>query len=154
MPNLEHLNSIYAVTMYHSHSKTLSSPRRIAANDSPNPRWIPHFDSTLIAVASSNVSNEKNNYIDCPHKTLKIRWRERMKCMKPYMPDFPVQIPVKINAKSWKYSRRKIDSNLEASVCLQPVTLFPYHAQTKVNWWNVSEPVPPSTSSESWLMYL
>ena len=44
--------------------------------------------------------------------------------MKPYTPDFPVQIPVKINAKSWKYSRRKIDSNLEASVCLQPVTFF------------------------------
>lgn len=25
-----------------------------------------------------------------------------MKCMKPYMPDFPVQIPVKIKAKSWR----------------------------------------------------
>lgn len=123
-PNLKHLNSIYAVTMHHIQSlkKSVQSETHcckwFSKSKVISPLWLSLDRSCLQQCQQGQKQNT-----DCQHKTLKIRWRKRMKCMKPYMPDFPVQIPVKIKAKSWgDFSRFRIDSNLAASVCLQPVT--------------------------------
>ena len=78
-----------------------------------SPLWLSLDRSCLQQCQQGQKQN-----IDCQHKTLKIRWRKRIKCMKPYMPDIPV------HRKVGDFSRFRIDSNLAASVCLQPVTCF------------------------------